>query len=121
ERRSAEAIENLIDQLSNSEGSKALRRWIGERYFTAFHLFRRIAMRALGLWDFTVQDQIPVDKADQLVNLMGWFGVMLEGDPLNIRHRDNRPEAVNQLVDMLLQVLDGGSAAILLDCESWLQ
>ncbi len=121
ERRSAEAIENLIDQLSDSEGAKALRRWIGERYFTAFHLFRRIAQRSLGLDEFTPQDQIPENKADRLNELMSWFGMLLDGDPLAIRRGDDRPPAVHELIDMLRQILDGGSAAILADSVAWIE
>lgn len=121
ERRSAEAIESLIDQLANSEGAKALRRWVGDRYFTSFHLFRRIAMRAIGLWDFTPEDQISVSKAERLDELMGWFRVLLEGDPLAIRRRDGKADEIHELIDMLLQIVDGGSAEILSDCESWLE
>lgn len=121
ERRSAEAIENLIDQLSNSEGAKALRRWVGERYFTAFHLFRRIAMRAVGLWDFTEEDQIPIEKTVLLEEMMKWFSVLLDGDPMVARRRDGQSEAVHQLVDMLRQILDVGSASVLMDCEVWLE
>lgn len=120
ERRSAEAIENLIDHLSGAEGSQSLRRWIGERYFTAFHLFQRIAMRLIGLWDFTPEAQIPTDKAQQLEEIMSWFGRLLVGDPLTLRRRQEPVEAINELIDMLRQIADGGSAAILADCQDWI-
>lgn len=121
ERHTAEAIVNILRQLSGGGDASTLRRWIGGRYFTAFNLFTRLSRRLLGIWDYTPQDEISTKILGQLETLLEWFDYMIEGDPLTLSPtKSTIAMPVYQLSFMMNRALANGADAIVEDCIEWI-
>lgn len=122
-RRSSEAIDNILDQVTSSrQEASRLRFWLGRRYFTAYHLFMRLARSLYGVWEWTGDNDIDEQTLEKIGALQDIFEKLTADDPI----RMPRPPVGDQdptfrLANIMSRAIANDSEEFVGECEGWIR
>jgi hypothetical protein len=121
QRRTTDAILNLLRQLSSEGDYEALRQWIESGSFTAFLLFARLARLLAGISDPETPKDDP--RFSHMLQIREtYFDAMIEGDPLEIaRPPSGQDDFAYRLAQIMSRILDARIETILSECEQWIE
>lgn len=121
QRRTTDAILNILRQLSSEGDYETLRLWTEPGSFTAFLLFARLARLLSGITDpDTPEDDPRFVKTLRIRE--DYFDTMIEGDPLEIsRPTNSQDDFAYRLAQIMSRILDARIETILYECEEWIE
>ncbi len=122
-RRSSEAIDNILDQITSShQEASRLRFWLGRRYFTAYHLFMRLARSLYGVWERTRDSDIDDQPLKKIGALQNIFEKLTEDDPVRMpRPKTGDQDPTFRLANIMARAVANDVEEFVTECEEWIQ
>ena len=122
-RRSSEAIDNILDQVASSrQEASRLRFWLGRRYFTAYHLFMRLARSLYGVWERTRDNDIDDQTLKKIGALQNIFEKLTEDDPVRMpRPKSGDQDPTFRLANIMARAVANDVEEFVTECEEWIQ
>lgn len=122
-RRSSEAIDNILDQVTSSrQEASRLRFWLGRRYFTAYHLFMRLARSLYGVWEWTRDNDIDEQTLEKIDMLQNIFEKLTEDDPFRmLRPKTGDQDSTFRLANIMARAVANDVEEFVTECEEWIR
>lgn len=110
-------LNTMMRQLQFSQYSVLLTSWLGQRYFTAYYLFERLARLLLGLPEISEEED--ENEGTRLQQVMSWFMPLIEQDPLS--HSEMEEQPATELLQITRLVQGSDFNEIVERCSVWIE